>query len=336
MEFFQILAKTDTTCSNDLGTCCTDPGLVNLLDIVTRIMDIFQIIVPIILLTMLIVQLLKLVINPEEKNGIKKITNRILAAMIIFFLPLFVEVVLNVVDTSIGSGKIEIAACWKAAQTQNAIQQNSEHKFINNPNERKLIINGYAKKDVQKRKETEDTASNFGLIRENDEEVKAAHEEAKVTRSEIVQYAISFRGQKFANNANWNGEEPYTPTNSYGFVTGVYKHFGINLSTDILSNKNTYDYIYTDFTKMNPLIYIYGFSPGDIIIYDNHMAMFTGNGNQIIHAKNEKSGIVIESNFIETARDMQKVKAIIRIKDSKLQAIDTPVTVIKEVSSRGN
>ena len=71
-------------------------------------------------------------------------------------------------------------------------------------------------------------------------------------------------------------------------------------------------------------------------MYDNHMAMFTGNGNQIIHAKNEKSGIVIESNFIETARDMQKVKAIIRIKDSKLQAIDTPVTVIKEVSSRGN
>ena len=78
-------------CVSELGTCCSDFGLAATLNIVRNILTMIQIVVPIILIVMSTVSLTKMVINPEEKNGMKKIYNQYLAAVFVFMLPVIIE-----------------------------------------------------------------------------------------------------------------------------------------------------------------------------------------------------------------------------------------------------
>ena len=64
MQYFQIL-----TCNEALGTCCTDYALATVLDIVRKFFNIFQLVVPILLIIGLTIQFIKLVMNPDEKGG---------------------------------------------------------------------------------------------------------------------------------------------------------------------------------------------------------------------------------------------------------------------------
>ena len=71
MQYFQIL-----TCNDTLGTCCSDFGLVTILNVMRKFFNVFQIIVPIILLIMITIQLTTLISNPDAKNGTKKLINK--------------------------------------------------------------------------------------------------------------------------------------------------------------------------------------------------------------------------------------------------------------------
>ena len=122
MKYVQILSG----CNSDIGSCCSDGTLVSLIDITRKVMEIFQVIVPIVLLVMLTVQLTKLVINPDEKGGLKKITNRIIAAMIIFFLPIFINVVMSWLPET---ENFQVAACWKTARDINEYQQTASRQY---------------------------------------------------------------------------------------------------------------------------------------------------------------------------------------------------------------
>ena len=63
MQLVQFL-----TCNDTLGTCCSDYTLVNLLDIGRKLMELIQLIVPIILIVMATIQLDKMMIYPEEEK----------------------------------------------------------------------------------------------------------------------------------------------------------------------------------------------------------------------------------------------------------------------------
>ena len=58
-------------CSTTLGTCCSDYGLLKTLDVLRRMTDIIQIVVPILLILLLTIQLSQMVMNPDEKKNIK-------------------------------------------------------------------------------------------------------------------------------------------------------------------------------------------------------------------------------------------------------------------------
>ena len=64
---FQILS-----CS-DIGTCCSDYALANILDIIRRIFDLIQLIAPIILILMCVIGLSQLTMNPDVKDAKKKL-----------------------------------------------------------------------------------------------------------------------------------------------------------------------------------------------------------------------------------------------------------------------
>ena len=83
MNFFQILS-----CSGDLGNCCSDLGIVVTLNLFQNIMNLIQVLVPIILMVCASLEFIKLSIDPNRKGGISRIRNMFIAAAVVFFVPM--------------------------------------------------------------------------------------------------------------------------------------------------------------------------------------------------------------------------------------------------------
>ncbi len=119
---------------NEIVTTCNDSSLQSVLSIVKNILLLIQIIIPILLMIFATISLIKLVKNPEEKNGIKKIINQFLAAAIIFFIP----VIVNTVMMMLGDGN-DISKCWINANDR--ISNNAEYIQINGKEKNKILPN---------------------------------------------------------------------------------------------------------------------------------------------------------------------------------------------------
>lgn len=90
---------------------CNKPYLTNYLIVVKKILLLIQIAVPIMLLIWGSVGFIRLVINPDEKSGVKKIVNKFLAAVFVFMIP----VIMNVVMGMLGE-KTNFSNCWNQAK----------------------------------------------------------------------------------------------------------------------------------------------------------------------------------------------------------------------------
>ena len=105
MQYFNFL-----NCNSDITSCCTSTEMSYIMGSVRNIYMIIQIIAPILLICAAVYRLIKLMKNPEEKNGKKNIINAFLAAAIIFFLPTIVGVVLNMIPY-----ETQLIACWESS-----------------------------------------------------------------------------------------------------------------------------------------------------------------------------------------------------------------------------
>lgn len=112
------------SCS-DIGTCCGNYALVGFLDTCRSIIQFIQLIAPIILLVAGTIQLVKMVVNPEEKNGLKKFINKFLAAAIIFFIPILFDASIGVLPDN-----FTLSACWNTAKTVKAITTSTSANYI--------------------------------------------------------------------------------------------------------------------------------------------------------------------------------------------------------------
>ena len=74
----------------------------NVLNTVMTILGIIRIVVPIALIAMTTIDITKNVINPDDKDGQKKIMIRAIAALLVFLSPIIINLVLNFIgiDTS--------------------------------------------------------------------------------------------------------------------------------------------------------------------------------------------------------------------------------------------
>ena len=98
------------SCNSDLGNCCSDYALVGILDLIRKFVDVIQLIAPILLIIMATVQLIKLVMNPELKNGLKGLINNAAIGL----LP---------VDFSLN-------ACWQSAKIMRELSSANSAKYI--------------------------------------------------------------------------------------------------------------------------------------------------------------------------------------------------------------
>ena len=93
-----------------IGTSCNDAALAGILSSVRNIMLLIQIIVPIMLIVWGGLGFFQLMQNPEEKNGIKKIVNKFIAAFVIFMIPVLLNVVMG-----LAGNNTNFSSCWNNA-----------------------------------------------------------------------------------------------------------------------------------------------------------------------------------------------------------------------------
>lgn len=114
------------------------------------------------------------------------------------------------------------------------------------------------------------------------------------TGVEIANYALQFVGNPYV----WGGTNLTTGVDCSGFTMKVMEHFGISLPHNANSQANYGTNMGTSIS--NAL-------PGDLIVYNGHVAIYIGN-NSIVHAANEKSGIKVS-----TKADYKPITAIVRL-----------------------
>ena len=147
-----------------------------------------------------------------------------------------------------------------------------------------------------------DTTKNSNISSSKRNKNKSSSAKGTEKGRAIVSYAESFVGNKYLYGGNWNGEKPYSPTDCSGFVQGVFKHNGI---TGLPRATSSYDINSSMFTRVDPS----NIQAGDLVLYNGHIAILTGNGKEIVHAAGDKWGVIKQSTYKN-----QTVKAILRVK----------------------
>lgn len=270
MKYFLLLT---TTCVDDITSCCSDYGLATYLHIIKEALGIIHLVVPIILIIMLGIDFAKMVINPDDpqKKKSKSIKNKLMAAVIIFFIPFIVGLLLSLIPGSMS----DISGCWNSAdEIFNTMQETESYNSSKN--------NSGVSNSLNKNKFNSSTKNNKSSSSSN----KNSSNESKGQK--IANYAKQFVGNKYLYGGNWNGDKPYKPTDCSGFIRGIYKHFGINLPR-VASSQATSGKLVTSLKNAEPGdLFFYKGSDGTI----GHVSMYVGN-NQVVHASSSKTGVII-------------------------------------------
>ena len=112
---------------NILFDWCGRCGVQKVMYLIKTLVNIIRWVVPIGLIIMTSLDIAKKVLNPDEKEGQKKIMHRVIAGLIVFFVPLFIRFVLYIVDIGAenknGTSSYNSALkCWKDA-TINCVEE---------------------------------------------------------------------------------------------------------------------------------------------------------------------------------------------------------------------
>ena len=115
-----------------LQATCQDAGLMAILYTVKNVLKLIQIIVPILLLVVTAINFTKLVMNPEDKKGLKKVINSFLAAAIVFLIPVLANATFALLDD-----QTTFSDCWNKATKKVVTENNYVDPY--DSGERKLI-----------------------------------------------------------------------------------------------------------------------------------------------------------------------------------------------------
>lgn len=113
MDILNILA--------DFHGWCNEQGVRDAFHMIRIAIEAIRLAVPIGLIIMTTLDVTKKVINPDEKDGQKKIMTRLVAAVVVFLLPVIITITLKLVDAGLGNnGNVEgesksnLSSCWRS------------------------------------------------------------------------------------------------------------------------------------------------------------------------------------------------------------------------------
>ena len=120
----------------NITSTCGDSILIPFLSILKKFLNIIHIIVPLLLILSVTLTITKLFQDPDDKKAPKKIINSVIAIVIIFFLPVFLDVVVNL------TGEDEkLTSCLNINQSQDSIS--SSYQEIDEGEKKKIVSSNY-------------------------------------------------------------------------------------------------------------------------------------------------------------------------------------------------
>ena len=103
---------------NGYDWCAPGSGIIKALSFIRSILNIVRWVVPIGLIGFTTYEMIKKVINPDDKDFMKHISNRVIAAVVIFFVPMIISILLKVIDIARGTTDTSgstLRDCWSRA-----------------------------------------------------------------------------------------------------------------------------------------------------------------------------------------------------------------------------
>ena len=101
---------------------CSNGVLGSIIFIFKNILNIIWIAGPILAIISLIINLFVMISNPEDKKVLSKIKNSVIALVVLFFIPTFVNVTMGLV------GETEIGSCW--SDSRNLFSSSSNYSSL--------------------------------------------------------------------------------------------------------------------------------------------------------------------------------------------------------------
>lgn len=216
---------------------CNDYTLVGILSVVKKILELIQIIGPILLMISLVITFTRIMVNPDDKKQIKKVQNSIIATFILFFIPTFVNVVFGMLGES-----TPVSSCWEKATT---INQPTKFMPIKEGEPKKIIPDS---KDYEKENPTKKLSSLIYYAQGNYQNIPFCYGNNNVANAGcgVASYAII--ASSYVNSAynpqvvaNWfcshkKSESHGGLSNSAAISTEAKNHFG--LKSQVLFDKS--------------------------------------------------------------------------------------------------
>ena len=115
-------------------------GVKKVLSLLYSIIGIIRFVIPIILILMTTIEIAKKVINPKEENGQKKILTRIIAAIIIFFIPTFIDLFAYITGIEVVNLKKEINNSSTVKDNTTKANTTKNNTVKNNPVKKEVIL----------------------------------------------------------------------------------------------------------------------------------------------------------------------------------------------------
>ena len=141
-----------------LNVTCNDIALLNIIKIIKSILNIIHIIGPIALMISIAINISKIVTMDEisKENKIQKnIINSIIATIILFLLPMFVDLSMSIVN-NVTNSKFDISSCWEYSNNTSIKTKGS---YIDKKDNKKKKTSVYVDPSQYKGKATSSTGS---------------------------------------------------------------------------------------------------------------------------------------------------------------------------------
>ena len=281
-------------CNSSLGTCCNDYSIAIFIAIIKNAIEVIQIIVPVLLIAMSMVQLFKMLTssNPEDKKGIKSLTNKFVAAAIVFFLPIFANIVISLVGEGVNTGGLDVIKCYKESSSTVEVMNRTRTRYIkketNNKEPVKVTFDG---KDVadgsdgvnpNDREATyKNRVSSAGGLASGSAQGIIDGAEKVHTMYEQQGWTYSVGGDLFWNDIERSTNNP-NRVSCCATLIGSALYVGGVLSEQELNSFN-YNYVPSvdSYLESHNWIRINNYSDlqaGDIVIMPGHVQLYAGNG----------------------------------------------------------
>ncbi len=258
---------------------CSDYVLANFLGILQDVIGLLQIIIPIVLILGLAIEFARMIMNPDEKKYPKALKNRIFAAVAFFFIPMLLNIVLAWLPDT-----ITLAGCWDYANQARKAIDNSSWQPVIEDDTWFSQLNDYMGK-------IEDnnipTSVGSGIGSGSSSSGSSGSGAPYSNQYQIVEYAKQFVGNPYV----WGGNSLTNGVDCSGFVELVYKNFGYTLPPTTATMRSAVQRGELRTVSESEI------QMADIVLYDSHVAILTGNGPEIVHAANSRLGIIIGSSY---------------------------------------